>query len=354
MVSVLRQLQAAWNDLVPLAQARGIRRVRLLNAPLETIAYRREKLEWLRQQLGETTSHTPANEIQSSVGYDLSAFTFGVELEFLLPPGARHADAAEWIDAAGVPCVFEGYNHTLRDRWKVVTDASLGNAVRGAEAVSPPLRGEAGFNQLRRVCDVLYAHRCKVSVRCGLHVHIGARGEEPEFFKNLIQLYASAEPTIDSFMSPSRRGSENLYCQAIRFNPMLLMAAQTVDDVVAAAYQTNSRSEEFRRRGTVAMRNANRYRKLNLQSYWQHGTVEFRHHQGTVESTKVENWVRFCLKIASAAKEGPKQVESLNDLMDAIKADGTERVYFESRRDHFSRVPPTPTPARTRSFRGGI
>ncbi|RPH72690.1 MAG: hypothetical protein EHM78_01965 [Myxococcaceae bacterium] len=333
MVSVLRQLQAEWNDLVPLAQARGVRRVRTLNGPLETIAYRRERLNWLRAQLGQTSALTSPT---APVGYDLAAFTFGVELEFVRPAGMTLATCARKVTEAGVECHEEGYNHSLRRHWKIVTDQSVGYD-RGAEAVSPPLQGEAGFQQVRTVCNALKAMGCKVTVRCGLHVHIGARGESADFFKNVIQLYSSAESTIDRFMSPSRRGTANMFCQPIRFNVMMLMAAQTVDQVAAAAYHTNGSSESFRRHGVQAMRDGNRYRKVNLQSFWQHGTIEFRHHQGTVEAEKVINWVRFCLKISAASKEGPKQAANLDELMDAIKADDAEKSYFAARTVHFNR-----------------
>src|SRR6188768_2143198 len=106
MASVLRQLQAEWNALVPAAQARGIRRVKLLGqgdilrAPLETIAYRRAKLEWLRSLLGGS----------SLAGLD--GLQFGVEIEVILPRGmSRHAAAAK-ITAAGVECHEELYGHS--------------------------------------------------------------------------------------------------------------------------------------------------------------------------------------------------------------------------------------------------
>lgn len=310
MVSVLRTLQAEWNELVPQAQARGIRRVRALNAPLETIEYRRTKLEWLRQQLGSST--------------DLSSLTFGVEIEFVFPRGLSLGMIAREINGAGVGCEQEIYNHSNRTHWKVVTDASVdASGSAGGEVVSPVLRGEEGFRQLRIVCQVLTRLRCKVNKRCGFHVHVGARGQTVDFFKNLVVAYSAAEQHIDSFMAPSRRGTANGYCQPVRHNPMLMAAAQNVDQVVAAAYQSG-RSE--------SARGSNRYRKLNLMSFWQHGTVEFRQHQGTVESQKAENWVRFCLRMCLMAAEGPKtEFASVDALMTEVKATPAEKNYFVGR-----------------------
>lgn len=309
MVSVLRTLQAQWNELVPTAQARGIPRVRLLNAPLETIEYRRQKLEWLRAQLGTAG--------------DLDALSFGVELEFILGSAVSEHSLAELLTQAGVPCRSESYNHTLRDTWKIVWDGSLGHP-RGRELVSPPLRGEQGFEQIRKACAVLKSKNCKVSVRCGLHVHIGAQTESVDFFRNLVKLYASAERSIDTFMAPSRRGPSggNGYCRSLTVNNERLDAAQTVDDVARALGQ---------RPGREHVRSSGRYCKLNLQSFWQHGTVEFRHHQGTVEAQKVENWVRLCLRMALASRTSSKTAATVQELMEAVEAAQAERDYFNGR-----------------------
>ena len=59
--SVLRKLQIEWNELVPLAQARGLRQrnrthvreVALFpQGPKESIGHRRALVEWLRHELG--------------------------------------------------------------------------------------------------------------------------------------------------------------------------------------------------------------------------------------------------------------------------------------------------------------
>ncbi|MDO5509556.1 MAG: amidoligase family protein, partial [Weeksellaceae bacterium] len=47
-----------------------------------------------------------------------------------------------------------------------------------------------------------------------------------------------------------------------------------------------------------------RYLKLNLSSYQRHGTVEFRHHSGTVNYTKIKNWILICARLVEASKQG--------------------------------------------------
>lgn len=316
MVSVLRTLQAEWNALVPEAQARGIRRVRLLNLPLETIAYRRAKLEWLRAQIGQSGS--------------FDSLTYGIEIECILPRGVTRRDMAGFIREAGVDCQDELYGHARRDFWKIVTDGSLGDYANGCELVSPVLRGEAGFDQLRKVCAVLTAKGAKVNRRCGFHVHVGVGSESIGFFKNLVQLYASAEDAIDSLVAPSRRQSSNPYCGSLknRVRAASLSSAATVGDVALAIGQDNTPSQ---------VRSHKRYCKLNLQSFWQHGTVEFRQHQGTVEAVKAENWVRLCLRMCLTARAGEKTVSTVEDLLTAVDATSTEKSYFTSRVLYFQR-----------------
>ena len=48
---------------------------------------------------------------------------------------------------------MEGYNHTTRPYWKIVTDASVSH--EGLEIVSPVLKGQDGLNQLEKVLKAL-------------------------------------------------------------------------------------------------------------------------------------------------------------------------------------------------------
>lgn len=308
MTSLLRTLQAEWNSLVPAAQARGIPRIRLLNLPLETIAYRKAKLDWLKAQLTSTI--------------DFAGWTFGVEIECIMPRGQDRWQVAQAITAAGVTCTEEHLSHGIPTTWKVVYDGSLSN--RGCEVVSPPLTGEEGLNQLRKVCKALTAIRCKISRRCGFHVHVGAAAQGLGFFKNLVRLYSSAEKSIDRFLSPSR--TNNVYCHSIRVNGDSLEAATTLADVARAVGQDH-----------LTPRGAGRYCKINLQSFWSYGTVEFRQHEGTVEAPKAEYWVRLCLRMCMTAAKELKTPATLPDLMDAVEAPAVEREYFANRTTHFAR-----------------
>lgn len=319
MTSVLRNLQTEWNTLVPAAREMGIPRVRMLRTdehgvpvPLETIAYRQAKLNWLKAQL--------------HVSSDFNSLSFGVEIECVLPIGwTRHQVAVE-ISREGVNAQEEMYGHTVRQgHWKLVTDASI-RSQSGAtvEVVSPPLRGEDGFSQLRRVCAVLTRIGAKVNRSCGFHVHVGVAAQHVGFFRNLVALYHSAQPAIDSFMAPSRQGNTNNYCQNIYVRQNDLDQATTVAEVARSFGQVQG-----------SPRASDRYKKLNLKSFWTYGTAEFRHHQGTVEAVKAENWVRLCLRMVLTAARGRATPTTLDELLETVQASDTEREYFIARANFF-------------------
>lgn len=311
MTSVLRQLQAEWNSLVPAARSRSIPRVRLINDQgglLETISYRRAKVQWLRSMLGSSA--------------DLDALTFGVELEHIMPAGMTGDRLCQLLRDAGIVCYPEEYNHRPSNSWKLVTDGSLGNYSHGRELVSPPLRSEAGFDQVRRACAVLKNAGCKVSKKCGLHVHVGARTESVDFFKNVVHLYQSAETAIDSFMAPSRRGNSASFARPICIYLSRMASASTIDQVAQAIGQTP---------GARSARDSDRYCKINLKAWWQHGTIEFRQHQGTVEAQKVENWVRLILRMCLTSRQGPKTAATVEELMTAVDCAQAEKDYFAAR-----------------------
>lgn len=317
-------LLAEFNQLAAVARSRG------MNVPHRNSRMQSRELvvriQRLRSRLNSSTNMTEAPIIATG------DFSFGVEIECLLPAGISHARAAELVAEAGVSCRYEMYNHSARSGWKIVTDGSLsGGYARGAEFVSPPLSGEEGFAQLRKVCEVLTAHNFKIDRSCGFHVHIGARNEQIGFFKSLVRSYRHFEVAFDAMMPASRRGSANNFCGPVRLDVARLDAAVTVEDVARATFQdyTADRARSY-----------NRYRKFNLQSYWQHGTVEFRHHSGTVEARKSEMWVKMCMAMCSAARRNVAAAEytaDLNGLLGFAQVSVEDAAYFRARVENVQR-----------------
>ena len=225
--------------------------------------------------------------------------TFGVEMEIVHD---NKSNVCRAIRNAGVECIIEGYNHTTRTHWKIVSDASV---TGGFEVVSPVLKGEEGLNDLKKVCDALMNVGAKIKKCCGLHVHLGTDDFKTNIkvWKNLFKNYASLENIIDSFMPQSRR--DNPYCKTMRVGDW----NQKIDSA------RNLRELETKVTGR------NRFFKLNSQSYWRHHTVEFRQHSGSIEFEKVKNWILFCARFVEFSKKNTVASEEKTELRRFLNSD---------------------------------
>lgn len=204
--------------------------------------------------------------------------TFGIEIE------AFNVDQNQVVIAlrdAGLQCQQENYNHRTQSYWKVVRDGSI-QGDQAFELVSPILQGEEGLRQVKIVMHTLTRIGAKVNKSCGFHVHFGAKDLTVKQLKAILTRWISYEDVIDLWMPESRRGNVNHYCNS-----------------VWAGYESKEHAiqklKSYRKISTIASlwAKSNRYKKLNIQSYARHGTIEFRHHGGTHDAVKSINWIKF-------------------------------------------------------------
>ena len=229
--------------------------------------------------------------------------TFGVEIEILST--IDRSAIATVLQAEGINAVVEGYNHRTQRYWKVITDASC-----GLEIVSPILSGEQGLDELRKVCEVLTRIGCQVDRTCGLHVHIGADALGVAKVRSVVKRWLGNEDNLDSIQPRSRRGRSNTYCQPLAAT----MRTHLIDNCFNIEDLANIQST--------------RYSKLNLQSYRTHRTIEFRHHSGSTDSTKITNWVKFLLDFClTSTPETASDVE-----FDSLFANNNIAQFYRLRR----------------------
>lgn len=217
--------------------------------------------------------------------------TFGVEIEFLAPPNLEQDQVVSALASySQLPVISALRGQPRPSQWKVVHDGSVSGPGRtGWEVVSPVLVNTS-MDQIDKMCSALSRLGAVVNRSCGLHVHIGARDMPLDAIKRLAILYAESELFIDALLPPSRRASNNVYCKSVKANLKLqkVLDAEDVSRVAMGVRQADRNT-------------ADRHMKLNLTSYWKHGTVEFRHHSGTIDPEKIKNWVKFCQHLVSTA-----------------------------------------------------
>lgn len=225
---------------------------------------------------------------------------FGVEFEFF---GIERRVVESWI-IAEMP------------GWRVKSDVSVsgrahGRSWAGLELVSPPLKGEAGMEQVRKALQWLNANGAAVNRSAGTHVHHEARDLGAVGIARVARIYADHQGLLNWLVSESRRGGTQ-YARPI-----------TSED---AAY-----IERQARNGRVASATG-RYKSLNVDSYGRHGTVEVRQHQGTLSFRKVEAWIRLGQGMMDAAADSTRVSETgLRGLLQALRVDEDASAFLLGR-----------------------
>lgn len=227
---------------------------------------------------------------------------FGVEIEF---KGLDRTDAERALRTAGINVQIEGYNHNTRSHWKIVSDGSVHG---GWELVSPPLSGNAGIDEVRKAATAMVEAGAFVDRECGLHVHVDANDLSAATIVNLTKRYAQHENEINKLI-PSFRHSCS-WAQGMS------NVATMVSDYLSSNPNATARQ--------VCCRPYDRYYKLNLMAYTVHGTVEFRQHSGTVDGTKIANWIVFCVTFVEDSKVTVQTVAPVAPVQTAPA--GTERA----------------------------
>ena len=187
------------------------------------------------------------------------------------------------------------YTHrVVRGQWKVLSDASVEGelgTVPSFEIVSPPLSGAEGLAEARKVIDLLNEAGADVNKKCGIHVHVDANDLSPEHIVNVFNRYRENEEQIDAFMPRSRRRSNHSLVKSLR-DLQPIQARENARETCAQIWD--------------------RYYKVNLQAYLKYGTIEFRHHGGSLNAAKITHWVNFLLQFVEASR--PVQAQPVRRL----------------------------------------
>lgn len=232
---------------------------------------------------------------------------FGVEIEVI---GVCREDIAEALNSEGFKAEVTEYTKDVRETWKITTDSSLAGAPRSmtAEVVSPILFGREGLVQVEKVIDILNAIGCRVNKTCGFHVHWNCADFTGKNVLSLLRFYAKFERVIDYLVSPSRRGDENRHCRSMVKDTDLTWITELdrterlrASDV-AFAFETRHSEHVFDPITRRPAKRSSRYHKVNIFAYTSFGTVEFRHHQGTLNPEKAINWIVFTQQLVNKAK----------------------------------------------------
>jgi hypothetical protein len=291
--------------------------------------------------------------------------------EFKGNPIRRHISVELEVDSFNRESLSSRLNLAL-DKWQdaVVSDGSIPG---GFEINTNPTNGDLFMAHLKELCDGLSDISGRCSNACGLHVHVNCKGsplfdragkavldkdgmqkfDKQDAFtgydlRRLVELYVKVEPAMFDLVHPRRiSGRYSVPCGAYYLAKDSLEPKKFRKSMVSKMYRNGAdlnatpppesadqrAQRELRdlRRGTrtpvvsnhrevgSAIKRAKthkyesvRYKALNLHSFFMRGTVEFRHHEGSVDFKDVTNWALTCATVVDmAAKMSHSEINSL-------------------------------------------
>lgn len=256
-------------------------------------------------------------------------YKVGIELE-VKPVGSNNRNSIlNHLNNSGIPISWERYSFEAIENWVMKPDVSVHG---GFELVSKPLTGypeiEEEVTKLTRALKGML----RVDRDCGHHIHIALlekywarrrvdvstrdgrlraiRSKQVKIFcAKLLRNYAYFQSVIDSIVAPSRRVS----------------GSEAYNGAISSEYanQTNESIEDYV--STISRVVLPRHSVINFESLVKYGTVEFRQFQGTMNKTKIMNWMKLCERFCARTSDRkyknhsplnyPKTIEGMCDFL---------------------------------------
>ncbi len=192
----------------------------------------------------------------------------------------------------GIELETHSCNNYEELRGNTVFGVKEDGSVDGLEFVSPVLYGDKGFEEVDKLCAFSSEHNWEVTSSCGYHVHCDMSNETDEVLFKVALAYHLTYEFWTTFISNSRK--RNYYC-----------APNDWDATDVVAY------EEFTQ--FVHDFGGEKYRWLNIGAFSVHKTFELRVHSGTMNATKVKNWVKANLRFIDAVAD--MTIEEITSLL---------------------------------------
>jgi len=195
-----------------------------------------------------------------------------------------------------IECIHDWGRLSIPSGWRIVSDTSISDGDYGAEYVmTNPHNGDRLLSKVENIVDFIFRTGGYVDDSCGLHIHINGLDMGLREMKNCLAIGKSMETWIYDMLPPSRKSSH--YSQPLpEFDVKRLMSISTYSEFVEFWYHTISNTQI-----TTRKYNESRYRGLNVHSRFVNGTIEFRHHHGTLNFMSIEKWIKLCMAVVETS-----------------------------------------------------
>jgi hypothetical protein len=187
-------------------------------------------------------------------------------------------------------------NFEIKNNWRIVHDGSIspsGEDDIGREFVTRGgLSGDELYLSINNITSILANRGWYVNKSCGLHVHIDARDLRARQLAYILAVAKLCEPVIYKMMPPSRGNTR--WAKRIPMGIEDILRIHDEEDFIDAWYRSHGTSPSMEKY------NDSRYCGVNMHSRVIHGSIEFRHHSGTLNPEKIINWIEICQSIVKA------------------------------------------------------
>lgn len=244
---------------------------------------------------------------------------FGIELEFWTPKIMASPATSDEL------YIYDTFAHRIkRLKFNLGNDGSIrhdegfNGRWSAFEVKSGIIQGSSGMKRVHEAVNIITEAEGRVNKSCGFHVHIDIHDLEQKEIARVMSWAIAYENIF--YMLVSRERRDNQYCRRLDMDRGSLKTyAKKNLDVKQIFYGIS------------------RYKAFNIQAYWKYGTLEFRHHEGTLDALEIENWTMLCLSFVEAAKRAfldkPRacDLDNLKRLMRAIKLPKKQADYWTER-----------------------
>lgn len=211
------------------------------------------------------------------------------------PDKRTYKESSKLIDSRcriGIEVEVENAANVFRNThkltcWTVTEDHSLRND--GAEFVSAVVFGEDIVLALNELEGYIKKNipKCEVTERCGLHIHVDVSALNTDELLSFIIGYALVEGALFNYVGRDREKS--IYCTPFNSSIDIL---QWLSDI-----KNNTDAHDIER----TFRSFGKYTALNIAPVVRQGSVEFRHHKGTIDTSAIMTWINIIQQIRSAS-----------------------------------------------------
>ena len=243
--------------------------------PVYDVDYKKRLLEFNKLNGIDSPTFSKSNGME---------YTFGVEIE-------THRGYIDCWDDLNVASVYDG-------------------SIEGNEYVTGVLKGDYGFNHLKKICNAINDSGHQLNSKCGVHVHIGGVFNR-RFTIMLLKLCYHLQDDIYRMMPISR--VTNSYCKPIptwaskiNFQNFREILGRYIyggeNDVLNKNYNKKNRIDRY---------SSSRYKWVNINNYSTGSgipTVEFRVHGASMSYEKLRNWTLICMSLVRYAENNQKQI----------------------------------------------